>query len=160
MIEREDRPIAEHNACPVDVEPGVDYAAPPDWSWQLLGASQPSKAVFHVSHSDVTRVLVDVLRPSDAPPDSRYAVSRDIPVLIMDSLDKYWASESRFQLPCSDETPEEAKRVLLADLGGHLRLLTMLAASQKRIAPKLQGDLEYLVSIIEPGPAMKPGRKE
>jgi hypothetical protein len=160
MTEPEDRPIAEDDACPVDVEPGVDYTTPPDWNWRLIGTSQPARATYHVNHSDVTPALVDVLRPSDAPPDSRYAVSRDIPIIIMDSLDKYWASESRFQLPSSDDTLEGAKRVLLADLGGHFRLLSMLAASQRRIAPTLQADLEYLVSIIEPGPAMRSPKHE
>ena len=151
----EERLLAEDDSCPLDVESDVDHASPPGWQWHRVGASQPSRASFHVSHSEATRVLVDVLRPSDAPPDAKYHLSQDLPIVIIDSLDKFWASESRFQLPCSGDTAEEAKGVLMADLGGHLRLLSMLAASQKRLAPKLQADLAYLVSILVSGPPMQ-----
>ena len=156
MTEPEDRPIAEDDACPVDVEPGADYAAPTDWNWRLVGASQPSKATFHVDHSEVTRVMVGVLRPSDSAPDAPLVLSREIPILIIDSLDKYWVGESRHHLPLhglrvpmAGDTVEDAKQALVTDLANQLRLLLLLSSSYKdRMAPELKGNLERLTSVL------------
>lgn len=154
----EDRPLAEDFAAPVAVQPGVDYATPPDWSWRLVGASQPSKAVMHLTHSDVTRVMVDVLRPSDSPPETPFRIVRDIPIIIIDSLDKYWAAESRERLPLSGlrvpvehETKNGAKRALAADLAAQLRLLLLLSTSyQQSMAPQLKENLALLSQYLEP----------
>ena len=163
MERADDRPQVENDACPVEVESEVDYANPSDWNWRLIGASQPSKATYPINHSDVTRVLVDVLRPSDSPPDSQFVVIRDIPIIIIDSLDKYWASESRSQLPLqglrvpiADDTVEGAKRALAADLAGQLRLILLLSASHTQLAPPLRANLDVLRTFMAPGP----GREE
>ena len=84
----EDRPLAEDFAVPVPVQPGVDQAAPPGWDWRRIGASQPSKATMQLTHSDVTRVIIDVLRPSDSPPEAPFRIVRDIP----SSLSIAWTS--------------------------------------------------------------------
>ena len=67
MAESGDRTIAEDLACPVEIQPGMDEATPTDWTWRLIGSSLPNAATFNLSHSDVSRVIVDVLRPSDSP---------------------------------------------------------------------------------------------
>ena len=67
----EDRPLAEDLALPVVVQPGVDYATPPDWIWRDVDSTQPNSAVFHISHSEVTPVLVDSLGPEDCAPDGQ-----------------------------------------------------------------------------------------
>ena len=154
-MESEDRTLAEDLACPVQIEPGVDQATPEDWSWRIVGASLPNKANFHLSHSDVSRVMVDVLRPSDSPPDGQFKLSKDIPILVMDSLDKYWAAESRTQLPLNGirvpvegESVAEAKRALAADMAAQLRLLMLLASSRNQLAPELQENLRYYLAIM------------
>ena len=96
---QEDRPLAEDLACPVVVQPGVDHATPADWNWRLIGTSLPNKATYHLNHSDVNQVIVDVLHPSDSPEDSQIVVSRDVPIIIMDSLDKYWAGSRGLNSP-------------------------------------------------------------
>jgi hypothetical protein len=158
MAQQKDRPIAQDLSCPVEVEPGVDSAVPQDLEWRLIGTSQPNKTTFHISHSDVTPVKIDVLRPSDSPPDAPFVLARDVPIIVMDSLDKYWAGESRTALPLSGlrvpvegDTAEEAKQNLAADLAAQLRLLLLLASShQGQIAPQLLQNLEYLKSIMMP----------
>lgn len=158
MAQEKDRPIAEDLSCPVEVEPGMDSAVPADLEWRLIGTSQPNRATFHISHSDVTSVRVDVLRPSDSPPDAPFVLTREVPIILMDSLDKYWAGESRIALPLSGlrvpvegDTPEEAKQNLAADLAAQLRLLFLLATSHEgKIAPQLLQNLEYLKSIMAP----------
>ena len=158
MAQPEDRPIAEDLSCPVVVDPGVDSALPQDLEWRLIGTSRPNRATFHISHSDVTPVKVDVLCPSDSPPDSPFVLTREVPIILMDSLDKYWAGESRTALPLSGlrvpvegDTPEEAKRKLAADLAAQLRLLLLLASSHEgKIAPQLLKNLEYLKSVMAP----------
>ena len=161
-MEAEDRTLAEDFACPVEVEPGVDHATPGDWNWRLVGTSQPNKATYHMSHSDVSRIIVEVLRPSDSPPDAQFVVTKDIPIIIMDSLDKYWAAESRTQLPLhgvrvpvEGETMEEAKRALAADLAAQLRLLLLLSASHSQLAPELRENLGYLSSVMAPAPGLE-----
>ena len=152
----EDRFLVEDDACPVEIESGVDAATPEDWDWRLIGTSQPNRATFHLSHSDVTQVKVDVLRPADSPPDAPFRVTRDIPIVIIDSLDQYWAGESRTRLPLqglrvpvSADTEEEAKQKLAADLAAQLRLLLLLSSSrQGDIAPELKANLLYLTSVL------------
>jgi hypothetical protein len=158
LTEPQDRKLAEDLACPVDVEPGVDHATPEDWTWRRVGNSLPNAATFHMSHSDVGRVMVDVLRPSDSPPGGQFVVAKDIPIIIMDSLDKYWAGESRTRLPLhgvrvpvEGETIEESKRALAADLGAQLRLLMLLSSSRDGgIAPQLKENFSYLASVLVP----------
>ena len=155
----EDRTLAEDLACPVEVQPGSDKATPADWEWRLVGTSQPNKATFHLNHSDVNQVIVDVLRPADSPEDSQFVITRDVPIIIMDSLDKYWAGESRTQLPLhgirvpvEGETRAEAKRALAADLAAQFRLLSLLANSHGQLAPQLRENLTYLLSVLDKGP--------
>ena len=154
----EDRTLAQDFAAPVDVQPGEDGATPPDWGWCRIDTSQPSKATFHISHQDISRVIVDVLRPSDSPPDSPFVITRDIPIVIIDSLDQYWAGESRSRLPLhglrvpvAHDTQEGAKRALAADLAGQLRLLLLLSASHGgKMAPQLKANLACLKEYMAP----------
>ncbi len=165
MADHEDRTLAEDYASPVEVQPGQDSATPPDWSWRLIGTSQPNSATFHVSHSDVGRVMVDVLRPSDSPPDSPFRITKDIPIIIIDSVDKYWAGESRHRLPLRGlrvpveaDTIEEAKRALAADLAAQFRLLLLLLSShQDRIAPQLKENLVLLSMYLDSRPSPQDG---
>jgi hypothetical protein len=143
----------------VQVEPGVNDATPTDWTWRKVDSSQPNAAVFHISHAEATRVLIDVLRPGDCAPDANFVVSKEIPIVILDSLDKYWAGESKTHLPLTGvrvpvegDTVAEAKRALADDLAAQLRLLLLLSSSHKgKIAPALLQNLEYLKSCMEPG---------
>ena len=153
----DDRPLAEDLACPVEVQPGIDYANPPDWSWRRVGSSQPSKAAFHVNHHDVTRVLVDVIGPADSPPDAPFVLARPLPVVVIDSLDKYWVGESRTKLPLHGlrvpveaDTLEEAKRALAADLAAQLRLLLLLSSGGGKLAPQLRENLAALSQYLGP----------
>ena len=43
--------------------------------WRNVSTSQPNAAVFHISHSESTRVLVDLLRPSDSAPDANFVLT-------------------------------------------------------------------------------------
>lgn len=154
---REDRIVAEDDVYPVDVESEIDLATPADWDWRIIGASQPNAAVFHINHSDVTQVKVDALGPGDSPPDAPFVVTKDIPILIIDTLDQYWAGESRTRLPLQGlrvpvaaDTEAEAKQKLAADLAAQLRLLLLLSSSrQGNIAPELRANLLYLSSVLE-----------
>jgi len=158
MLESEDRPIAEDLSCPVDVQPGVDYATPESWEWRRTSTSQPNSATFQITHSEVTQVMVDVLKASDSPPEAPFVITTEIPILIIDSLDSYWAGESKTRLPLQGlrvpvegETIEEAKRNLAADLAAQLRLLLLLSSShQGQIAPQLKSNLAYLRTVMEP----------
>ncbi len=157
---QDDRPLAEDITTPVDIEPGLDRATPETRTWKYVSTSQPNAAVFHISHSESTRVLVDMLSPSDCAPDANFVLKKEIPIVILDSLDKYWAAESRTQLPLSGvrvpvegDTVAEAKRALAADLAAQLRLLLLLSSSHKgKLAPALLRNLEYLSSCMEAGP--------
>jgi hypothetical protein len=157
---QDDRPIAEDLACPVRIEPGVDRATPEGWEWRRVGASQPNAATFHVSHTDVSQVSVDVLRASDAPPDAAFVLNRDIPILIMDSLDQYWAGESPaalplqgLRVPIAADTIAEAKQKLAGDLAAQLRLLLLLSASREgQLAPPVKANLELLRRVMTPRP--------
>ncbi len=151
------RPPRSDDACPVAVEPGVDTATPEGWNWRIVSSSQPNAATFHLNHSDVTRVKVDVLRTADSPPEAPFVVARDIPIIIIDSLDQYWAGESRTRLPLQGlrvpvaaDTEAEARQKLAADLAAQLRLLLLLSASRPgKLAPELQANLLYLSSVLE-----------
>jgi hypothetical protein len=157
-MEPEERTVAEDFASPVKVQPGVDQATPADWSWRRLDTSQPNKATFHMSHSDTSHVTMDVLRPSDSPPDSSFAITRDIPIVIIDSLDQYWAGEARSRLrlhglrvPVANDTREGAKRALAADLAAQLRLLLLLSSSREgKLAPQLKENLAHLTQYFAP----------
>ena len=151
-----DRLIAADDACPLPVQPGQDAAAPAAWQWRRVSASQPNAAVFHINHSDVTQVKVDALRPADSPPEAPFIITKAIPIIIIDSLDQYWAGESRTRLPLQGlrvpvaaDTEQEAKEKLAADLAAQLRLLLLLSTSrQGDIAPELKANLRYLSSVL------------
>jgi hypothetical protein len=154
-----DQFLFEDDTCPVEVQSEVYDANPSDQHWCLIGASQPSKATYPINHSDITRVLVEVLHPSDSPADGQFVVSRDIPIIIIDSLDKYWASESRSQLPLeglrvpiAGDTVEDAKRALAIDLAGQFRLLLLLSVSHSSFASTLQVNLDLLHKYMDINP--------
>ncbi len=156
-----DRTIAEDLACPVEIQPGKDEVTPPDWTWRRISTSLPNAATFHVSNSDVSQVIVDVLRPSDSPPDAPFVVARDIPIIIIDSLDKYWAGEAKHSLPLNGirvpvehDTIEGSKLALAADLAAQMRLLLLLSSSARegRLAPQLRENLTLLSRFLEPSP--------
>ncbi len=150
------RILAEDDSIPVHVESEIDLATPGDWDWRNISASQPNASVFHINHSDVTQVKVDALGPDDSPPESPFVVTKDIPILIIDSLDQYWAGESRTRLPLQGlrvpvgaDTEAEAKQKLAGDLAAQLRLLLLLSSSrQGNIAPELKANLVYLGSVL------------
>ena len=151
-------PLREDLSLPVVVEPGVDYAQPPDWNWRDVDSSQPNAAVFHISHSEITRVLVDTLRPEDCSPDANFVIKDEIPIVVLDSLDKYWAGEAKQHLPLNGvrvpiegDTVAEAKRALADDLGAQFRLLLMLRNSrQHQLADQLEENLRMLNELLEP----------
>ena len=156
--QQKDRTLAEDLSLPVVVEPGVDYAQPPDWNWRDVDSSQPNAAVFHISHSEITRVLVDTLRPEDCPPEANFVIKDEIPILVLDSLDKYWAGEAKHRLPLNGvrvpiegDTVAEAKQALAGDLGAQFRLLLMLRNSrQHQLAQQLEDNLRMLNELLEP----------
>ena len=155
--QQEDRTLAEDLALPVVVEPGVDYAQPPDWDWRDVDSSQPNSAVFHISHSEITRVLVDTIGPEDCSPDANFVIKDEIPIIVLDSLDKYWAGEAKHHLPLNGvrvpveaDSLAEAKRALADDLGAQFRLLLMLRSSAHRLAQPLQENLLRLSELLEP----------
>ena len=151
-----DRPIAEDLSCPVDIQPGTDASTPADWEWRLVSTSQPNAATFHISHSEVTKVMVDKLRPSDSPSGSSFMISTEIPIIVIDSLDSYWAGECKTKLPLrglrvplEGDTVEEAKKNLAVDLAAQLRLLLLLSNShQGDIAPQLKANLQYYLTVM------------
>ncbi len=152
----EDRPIADDLSCPVEIQPGTDAATPEDWEWRLVSTSQPNAATFHISHSEVTKVMVDKLRPSDSAPGATFVISTEIPIIIIDSLDSFWAGECKTKLPLQGlrvpvegDTVEEAKKNLAVDLAAQLRLLLLLSTShQGAIAPQLKANLEYYLTVM------------
>ena len=154
---QQDRPLAEDLALPVVVQPGVDHATPPGWNWRDVDASQPNSAVFHISHSEITRVLVDTLRPEDCSPGANVVIKDEIPIIVLDSLDKYWAGEAKRRLslngvrvPIEADTVAEAKRALADDLAAQFRLLLMLRSSAHQLAQPLQENLRMLSELLEP----------
>ena len=158
MASEKDRVIAEDLAVPVVVEPGVDSAVPEDMDWRLVGTSQPNRATFHINHTDVTQVKVDVLRPSDMPADGAFILIKELPIIVIDSLDKFWAGESRAALPLNGlrvpiegDTLAEAKQNLARDLAAQFRLLLLLSTTrQGGVAPPLMENLRLYQSIMAP----------
>ena len=153
----DDRVLAEDISLPVVVEPGVDYAQPANWNWRDVDSSQPNAAVFHISHSEITRVLVDTLNPEDCSPDVSVVIKDEIPILVLDSLDKYWAGEAKQHLPLNGirvpiegDSVAEAKRALADDLAAQFRLLLMLRSSAHQLAEPLQENLRMLNDLLEP----------
>ena len=152
----EERPLIEDSALPVDVIPNANTALPADWTWRNTSTSQPNAATFHINHSDVTRAFGDVLTAADSPPEAPFVVSRDIPIVIIDSLDQYWAGESRnalplhgLRVPVAADTVAEAKRKLAADLAAQVRLLLMLSRGGTTLAPELQANFLMLTEVLE-----------
>ena len=152
----EGEPIAEDISSPVEIQPGVDVSTPQDWEWRRVSTSQPNAATFHISHSDVTRVMVDRLGPSDTPDGSQFTLKAEIPIIVIDSLDKFWAGESTTKLPLQGlrvpvegDTLEEAKKNLAGDLAAQMRLLLLLSTSHEGdIAPQLKTNLQYLLTVF------------
>ena len=124
-------------------------ASPEGWGWSRLDASRPRRALEHLAHSEVTPVLVDLVRESDVPPDSRWTVARDIPIIVIDTLDACWAFERVLnKLHGFSRTVEEAKADLVEKLGGHLQMLSSLESP--RMAPRLRLELEFLKLALRP----------
>ena len=153
----EGAPLAEDLSLPVSVVPNANWAHPDGWDWHNTSTSQPNAATFHISHSDVTRVFTDVLTPADSPPEAYFVLKKDIPLVIIDSLDQYWAAESKAALPLNGlrvpiaaDTVAEAKRKLAADLAAQLRLLVMLSTGGTTLAPQLQENFLMLSEVLEP----------
>ena len=151
------RPLAEDLSLPVSVTPNYNTALPDEWSWRRNSSSQPNSATFHINHSDVTRVFADALTAADSPPEAPFVVSKDIPVVIIDSLDQYWAGESRaalplhgLRVPVSADTVAEAKRKLAADLAAQVRLLLLLSQGGTTLAPELQANFLMLTEVLSP----------
>ena len=151
-----DRVLAEDMSLPVSVVPNANYAQPEGWNWHSTSTSQPNAATFHISHSDVTRAFADVLTSADSPPEAYFVLKKDIPLVIIDSLDKYWAAESKAALPLNGlrvpveaDTVAEAKGKLAVDLAAQLRLLLMLSTGGTTLAPQLQENLLMLSEVLE-----------
>ena len=152
------RPLAEDLSLPVVVEPNGNTAdTGPAWAWHVTSASQPNAATFHINHSDVTRSFAGVLTPADTPPDAPFVITQDIPIVIIDSLDKYWAGESRralplhgLRVPVEGDTVAEAKSKLASDLAAQIRLLLLLSRGGTELAPQLQANLAMLGHFFAP----------
>ena len=151
----QDRVLADDLALPVNVVPNANWGQPEGWDWHVTSTSQPNAATFHISHSDVTRVFADVLTPADSPPEAYFVLKKDIPLVIIDSLDKYWAAESKAALPLNGlrvpveaDTVAEAKKELAVDLAAQLRLLMMLSAAGTKLAPQLQENFLMLSEFL------------
>ena len=149
--------LAEDLSLPVDVEPNAGYAQPGAWQWSRTSASQPNAATFHINHSDVTRAFAGTLTAADSPPDAPFVITRDIPIVIIDSLDKYWAGESRqalplhgLRVPVEGDTVAEAKSKLAADLAAQIRLLLLLSRGGTELAPQLQENVALLGQFLSP----------
>ena len=153
----EGRPLAEDISLPVSVTPNANSAQPGGWEWRRTSSSQPNAATFHINHSDVTRVFTDTLTAADSPPEAPFVIKGELPVVIIDSLDQYWAGESRralplngLRVPVAADTIAEAKRKLAADLAAQARLLLLLTTGGRNLAPELQANLLLLNGALEP----------
>jgi hypothetical protein len=138
------------------MQPLTSAASPEGWGLlNILDASRPRRAIEHVGHSEVSKVTVDVLRPRDKPPDFKWALTRYIPIIMIDTLDAYWVLERVInKLHGFSRTPEEAKMELMSKLGGHLQLLSSLESP--RMAPILRLELEFLRVVLRPLDAVGP----
>ena len=119
------------------------------WTWRMMDSSRPRRAVEHISHSEVTPVGVGRLRSEDVPADLPWVLERDIPVIVVDTLDSYWVFERVLnKLHSFGKTAELAKADLVGKLGGHLKLLASLESPA--MAPMLRLELEYLRASLRP----------
>ena len=153
----EGQPLGEDVSLPVTVMPNGNTTDLSEWDWGFTSASQPNAAVFHINHSDVTRAFASVLTADDSPPEALFVVSREIPIVIIDSLDKYWAGESRHALPLNGlrvpvegDTIAEAKSKLAGDLSAQIRLLLLLTAGGTELAPQLKANMVMLGRFLSP----------
>ena len=124
-------------------------ASPEGWGWGRLDASRPRRAIEHITHSEVTSVTIDRLGAGGTSPDSRWTLIRDIPIIVVDTLDAYWAFERVLnKLQGFSRTMEGAKGDLVGKLVGHLQLLISLESPQ--MAPLLRLELEFLRAALRP----------
>ena len=131
------------------MQPLISAASPGGWGLNMLDASRPRRAIEYVGHSEVSKVTVDVLRPGDKPPGFKWALTRYIPMIVIDTLDAYWVLERVInKLHGFSRTQEEAKMELMSKLGGHLQLLNSLESP--RMAPILRLELEFLRVVLRP----------
>ena len=87
---------------------------------------------------------------------TNFVLAEDLPIVIIDSLDKYWAGESRtalplggLRVPVEGDTEDEAKANLARDLAAQFRLLLLLHSSRSGdMAPELLKNIEYLSSVM------------
>lgn len=129
----------------------VASSSPGDWAWRRHDVSRPRRATEHLSHSEVQPITIDSLRPGDEPSNSQWTLARDLPIIVADTFDAYWAFEKVLnKLHGFSKTKEEAKADLLSKLGGHLRLLHSLESST--MAPILRLELEFLRVVLVPRP--------
>jgi hypothetical protein len=98
-----------------------------------------------------------MLTPEDTPRDAPFVITKEIPIVIIDSLDKYWAGESRralplngLRVPVEGDTIAEAKSKLAADLAAQIRLLLLLSRGGTELAPQLQDNLVMLSQFLSP----------
>jgi hypothetical protein len=102
-------------------------------------------------------VTVQRLRPSDSPPGCQWRLAREIPAIVVDSFDSYWAFETVLnKLHGSGRTAKDAKGELVTRLGGHLKLLSSLESPQ--MAPMLRLELEFLRAVLRPTGSSGPSR--
>lgn len=124
-------------------------ASPEGQRWSLHDASRPRRAVEHIAHSEATHVAIDRLLPSDTPSDAAWALSQEIPILVVDTLDAYWAFERVMdKLHSFARTPQAAKSDLVRKLGGHLQFLASL--EYPNLASILRAELEFLNAVLQP----------
>ena len=129
--------------------PRTTAASPEMWNWSMLDASRPRRATEHITHSEVTPVIVGCLRSFDAASDTHWTLTGDIPIILVDTLDACWAFERVLnKLHGFSRTAEEAKADLATKLGAHLQLLSSLESS--RMAPILRLELEFLRAVMQP----------
>lgn len=132
-----------------EVRPATTSASPEGWEWSALDASRPRRAVDHIGHSEASPVFIDRLGPADVSPDSKWALTRHIPIILVDTEDTYWAFERVLnKLHSFSRTKKEAKADLVAKLGGHRQLLTSLESPT--MAPVLRLELEFLHAVLKP----------
>jgi hypothetical protein len=125
-------------------------AALPDGPrWVVHHTSRPRRAYDHMSQTEVGPAVVDRLRPSDTPPDSPLKLVREVPIVVSDTFDAYWAFERILnKLNGFGRSPEEAKAQLVTKLAGHFKLLSRLESPT--MAPMLQLELQFLRAVLAP----------
>ena len=138
-----------------EMSPFSSAASPEGWSWSMLDASRPRRGIEHLTVSDVMPVTIDQLRPTDIYAGSQWTLTTNIPIIVVDTSDAYWAFEKVLnKLHSFGKTGEEAKGDLLDKLGGHLKLLSSLESP--RMAPILRLELEFLRTALRPVEAPGP----